>query len=342
MPWDFPDSPVAGDAVTLGGVDYVYDGMVWNLAGGGAMTDYVLKAGDTMFAPLWIEGSDPTMGQLRLSGGGGTQAGIVEWIAPRAAATDPIVRLGYLGWGSATDLTWRFENGCTGLTLGGDLRMGDGQGIHWASTSAVADKFDFSEGICLYGYGGTSQFGFTITSGTLNYVVQNAGNDHEFWCGPRLALRIQDDYVLTGHTTAGVGYYVGDPWHGYCFNGSNISEFVEFHAIWRWYKRTTGTSGGENCFEVDQDGYRAQRAYLTAPEIVTEAKADPLLRPFVKPRPKYEAFDKDEDEVNLGALLMHALGRIKALEAEVAALKGGPKPPTTPATTRPTAPQRRR
>ena len=79
-----------------------------------------------------------------------------------------------------------------GGTMTGPIVMGDLAGIHWGSTSAVADKNDFSEGICLYGHGGTSQFGFTITSGTLNYVVQNVGNKHDFWCGTVNALRIED------------------------------------------------------------------------------------------------------------------------------------------------------
>jgi hypothetical protein len=72
----------------------------------------------------------------------------------------------------------------------GPLVMGDGAGIHWGSLSSVTDPLDFSEGICLYGYGGASQFGFTITGGTLNYVVQSSGNHHVFRCGAAEQFRV--------------------------------------------------------------------------------------------------------------------------------------------------------
>lgn len=87
-----------------------------------------------------------------------------------------------------------------GGTMVGPIVMGDLAGIHWGNTSAQTVVTDFSEGICLYGYGGTSQFGFTITSGTLNYVVQNAGNFHKFWCGAVNTLTVEDDRInVTGN-----------------------------------------------------------------------------------------------------------------------------------------------
>jgi hypothetical protein len=79
-----------------------------------------------------------------------------------------------------------------GGTMVGPIVMGEGAGIHWANTNAQTDRLNFSEGICLYGYGGTSKFGWTITSGTLNYIVENIGNRHDFWCGTVNALRIED------------------------------------------------------------------------------------------------------------------------------------------------------
>ena len=53
MAFDFPSAPTVGDIHTEAGVEYQYEGnSVWNLVGGGTMTDYVLKAGDTMTGTL--------------------------------------------------------------------------------------------------------------------------------------------------------------------------------------------------------------------------------------------------------------------------------------------------
>ena len=85
MPFDFPSNPPAGTTHTEFGVDYVWDGSVWNLAGGGALTDYVLKAGDTMTGPLVAQigapggvkviASDAAHGHVHLSGGAGDRTG---------------------------------------------------------------------------------------------------------------------------------------------------------------------------------------------------------------------------------------------------------------------------
>jgi hypothetical protein len=52
MPFDFPAAPAAGDEYTSGGITYVWSGTTWDIEGGGAMTDYVLKAGDVMLGAL--------------------------------------------------------------------------------------------------------------------------------------------------------------------------------------------------------------------------------------------------------------------------------------------------
>lgn len=172
MPFDFPDNPVAGDEFVSGGATYTYTAQgVWDLGSSAVATDYVLKAGDTMTGALKVE-STGTGGDIWLTPGNaaGLQAGMIEWHSPT-------VRLSYLGWGAADHLAWRFENGCTGVRLSGG-------GIQMGSDSAVNSSLDFSKGVCLYGYGGPSQFGWTITSGTLNHVVQNIGNRHIFRVGP--------------------------------------------------------------------------------------------------------------------------------------------------------------
>ena len=125
----------------------------------------------------------------------------------------------------------------------------------------VTDKYNFSEGICLYGYGGPSQFGFTITSGTLNYCVQNEGNFHQFWVGSKNALTIEDmevrplNKVIGRTTTDGLnGYFIGDQWHGLCFNGSNTTQLVEYHGNFEFVKRSTGTTGGTVLMRFQDSG----------------------------------------------------------------------------------------
>jgi hypothetical protein len=188
--FNFPDAPVAGDTHSEFGVEYVWDGAVWNLAGGGAMGDYVLKAGDTMNAgPLIavspahfrVEGSDPAFGTVRLAGGSVDRVGMLEWHMGSGQ------RKAYLGWG-LQHIDFKSENGNKGLFMVGG-------GLHWGNDSAQTDPNVFDRGICLYGYGGTSQFGFTITSGTLNYVVQNGGNQHNFRVGNESVMTVKSDGV---------------------------------------------------------------------------------------------------------------------------------------------------
>ena len=55
MPFEFPTAPAAGTEHSEFGTSYVYDGTVWNIKAGGEITDYVLKAGDTMVGPLVMD-----------------------------------------------------------------------------------------------------------------------------------------------------------------------------------------------------------------------------------------------------------------------------------------------
>jgi hypothetical protein len=120
-------------------------------------------------------------------------------------------------------------------------------------------------------------------------------------------------------TTAaqGKGHYIGDKWHGMTFNGSDTLELVEYHGIIKFYKRTTGTSGGELLATINTSGVTSNSINFTDPAIVAAVRADPVLQPFVRR-------DDDEagDAVNLGALLMYALAEIKQLKTEIAQLRG--------------------
>ena len=219
MAFDFPSAPTVGDIHTEAGVDYQYAGNgVWDLAGGGMMTDYVLKAGDTMTGRLNIDftGSDSLcirsaagIKTLSLNASASPHAGLIEFWNPANGTT----RQGYIGYGSLTGavaanyININPEGGKVHIN-GGGLAMQDGAGIHWGSTSAKSSHTDLSEGICLYGWGGTSKFGFNITSGTLGYCVENASNRHCFTVGGvekvvvnSSGMEVKGNIVGTGNIT---------------------------------------------------------------------------------------------------------------------------------------------
>jgi hypothetical protein len=317
MAFDFPEAPAVDDVFTAAGIEYIWDGSVWNMASGGDMQDYVLKDGDAMtvgpletFQPAHFRANatDPIHGAVRVSGGAVGRTGMVEFIKDKAAAGDSDLRLARFGWGTPTEIEFAFENGCTGLRM-------IGGGIHIGSDSAQTDKYNFNKGICLYGYGGTSQFGFTITSGTLNYCVQNEGNKHEFWCGSKKSLVIEDmeirplNKMLGQTTTDGLnGYFIGDSWHGMCFNGSNALQFIEYHAKWQFVRRTTGTTGGTIIYLIDDVGSSGNSVSVTAPESIALAA---------------ELGVETDDERGVDVMKVVALlaAKIKLMELEIAALK---------------------
>ena len=191
MAFDFPAAPVNGDkyADPTSGTEYVWTGEVWDLASGGDLTDYVLKEGDTMTGGLNLQTADGT-GKLTITGGGSTtQGALVEFYNQDGT------RKAYLGWGISTELVLSLETAASLNVKGGNIYMQDAGGIHYGSNSSVTDPLDFSKGICLYGYGGSSKFGFTITGGTLNYVVQSAPNQHNFVVGTEGVMNVKSDGV---------------------------------------------------------------------------------------------------------------------------------------------------
>ena len=82
MPFAFPDAPTVGQEHSEFGVDYIWTDGVWNLKSGGSMTDYVLKAGDTMTGALLTTGvkaiGNGAVGQLWLSAGDTYRTGNLE------------------------------------------------------------------------------------------------------------------------------------------------------------------------------------------------------------------------------------------------------------------------
>ena len=318
MSFNFPDAPVVGDEYTTVDASYIYDGDVWSIKQGGDITDYVMKSGDTVTGLLTF--TDP-VGVRVVGDQSGTPLGTIELMAGAAAQKGGVglfapdgIRHALIGWGSASEVELRCEAN-TKWKVSGGLLMADAKGIHWGSNSAVTDKLDFSKGICLYGYAGPSQFGFTITSGTLNYIVQNEGNKHEFWVGSKKALVIEDMEIrpinkIIGTTiTDGLnGYFIGDSWHGMCFNGAQALQFIEYHATWQFVERKSGTTGGTVVYLIDKVGASGNNYFATAPEARVIARELNI-----------ESEDRGLDIVKTLGL---ALARIKKLEEEVASLRG--------------------
>ena len=121
MAFDFPAAPTNGTVHTEGGVDYVWDDTsgVWNLQGGGAMTDYVLKAGDAMTGALIapsveIQAAGQTDSGVRLFPAAGPNAGRIDFQTADGAA-----RKGYVGYGGDTDLVLHAETGVKWRANGG-------------------------------------------------------------------------------------------------------------------------------------------------------------------------------------------------------------------------------
>jgi len=147
-------------------------------------------------------------------------------------------------WDLATVGTVADKVDKAGDTMTGPLEMTGAAAIHWDTSGVVTGQHDLSKGIALYGYGTTSQFGWNITSGTLNHIVQSASNKHNFIVGTENKLQIAA-VGITQPTVANDknGYFVGDRYHGMYFF-SNKLIFTEYHDNFEWRRQTSGSAGG--------------------------------------------------------------------------------------------------
>ena len=195
MPFEFPNAPAAGTTHTEFGVDYVWDGSVWNLASGGDLTEYVLKAGDTMTGPLRVR-SAPTNGEIALLPGDATNNGRVEWTNPDNT------RKAYLGYRAPTLLELNLDSATQFNITSGDVvivngALGIGDVMHgwkWNSTF---------NGEVLTSYQG--KFGFhrnTTTSGNGDLLAQIDNNGwvagHSGHIGPTVNSNVSFLNSFTG------------------------------------------------------------------------------------------------------------------------------------------------
>jgi hypothetical protein len=185
----------AGDSIIWNNNTQVYD----LIQAPASLAAFVPIAGGTMtgtldFAALptsthaiRIKGADDSGVTMKLSGSSTPHSGLIEFFDPSGT-----VRRGYIGYGGDSYLNLTAEGTNPGWYLTGSLKMQNATGIHWGNTSALTDVNDFSEGICLYGHGTTSQFGLNITSGTMNLSVQNNANKIDMNVGGTWRARVNN------------------------------------------------------------------------------------------------------------------------------------------------------
>jgi hypothetical protein len=213
------------------------DNVVWNdnlqlydlIRAVGAVGNYVSRAGDTMtgtlVAPSFeVKTAAQAASGVRLFPAAPPNAGRIDF-----QTADGSARKGYVGYGSDTDLVLHAETGVTWRVSGG---------LGFGSTAATSAT-DLSNHIMLFG----ATFGFSITSGTLNYVVP-AASFHKFLVGTANKLQVDATGCLIGTAAVGDGYSIGDMWHGMYFNGSNTLVFTEYHNRFEWRAQTSGTKPG--------------------------------------------------------------------------------------------------
>ena len=327
MAFDFPENPAVGDEYVSGGATYTWTGTTWDLGGVPTAGDFVEKAGDTMTGTLFGTNirsiGDGTVGQLWMSAGDTTRTGNLEWRMVDGA------RQAYMGWALKSDwISFKTEDSCKGLymTGGADLFMGDGSGIHWGNTSAQTDVNNFSEGICLYGYGSTSQFGFCVTSGTLNASVQNAANKFDVNIGGATQLRVQQGTSYIYSNLACAGTITSTVAQGIVALQMNDGAIIDFSSGCR-IRKTYGsnqfqhhTNAGQvfafhiqnfgDAWVIDTVGATGNSFSATAPEALALGAELGVARR----KPETETTLEGVDVVKLIAAL---LLKVKALEARI-------------------------
>ena len=311
MAFDFPDAPAIGDEYISGGATYTWTGLVWDLGGVPTAGDFVEKAGDTMTGALTVQAS-PTNGGIALRLPTGGEPGHIAWLNGDGT------RKAWLGAGAATALTLNLDGATSLELLGGNLYMAGAGGIHWGNNSAVTGITDFSKGICLYGYGGTSQFGLNITSGTLNLSVQNAGNKIDLNVGTSTQLRVQQgtsymysNFHCSGLITAETGIALSSAYLS-CPEGSQI----RFNSTAMFISSTANKNIRYDVGDTAEHGM-----WVNGTKEFWVSSAGHGLRMPDSFATGLGVTRDDDGGVNMRETLIALLAKIKSMEAEIKTLK---------------------
>jgi len=286
MAFDFPTAPAVNDEYTIGGILYQWDGLVWAIKGGGDPQDYVLKSGDVMTGPLTLP---EIVGPTEMNGTFNQMTGDME------------VKTGII----VARANHIYTQG------GGRFIFNNTDNNVWQNALSFNGGIHFQ-----YHQGGNND-------GRLRLFTSNGGYSDQ----PIFETTIVNGMpgvnftgrVLVG-SGAGYGLAIGDNWHGWEWNSTYNGEQLKSYQGKFGFHSNPGSLPGTKIYEIDSSGSTGNLASATG-----------FVDRTLLANPELEAFAEGEDTadltlprrgINLGALLLHALDRIKALESEVATLKG--------------------
>lgn len=293
------------------------DNVIWNdtlqiydlIRAVGAVGNYVSKAGDTMTGTLVapsmeIMGTAQAASGVRLFPAAPPNAGRIDF-----QTADGATRKGYIGYGGDTDLILHAETGVQWrvvghFAVGGNVVLsGANHGINFPGGSRIYDHTDKPLRICGRGdmqpqvanADGTAARNIVDTNGaaftggiSFGSVAQTDVNDlsrHIALWGTAFGFQVvsnQMNYLVP--TAAGHCWRVNGIWRGQCTDAGFVSNAALMVA--------------------DAAG-------------VATMKADATLAKFVT-----KVSDEVGEAYDVSKLLLHALAKIKLLEAEIEQLKG--------------------
>ncbi len=316
MAFDFPTAPAVNDEYTIGGILYQWDGLVWGIKGGSDPQDYVLKAGDTMTGTLQVK-RDVGGTTIGLLSGDVTNAGRLEWTNVDGT------RKAYFGYGPVGSVELTLDSATIFDVKGGDLAVRAGSIYAQGGGRFIFNNTDNN----------AWQNGLSLGNFHIQYI-QGGNNDTKirFWSANG---GYSDNWVLQTTVVNGApgievngsvrcgsgdayGFFVGDSWHGWVWSNTSNGEHLRSYQGKFEFRKTNAVTPGELLGTIDAAGIHTNMI-----------NGNGFLDRSLLSNPELEPFVEGEDEsdlarrgVNLGALLLHALDRIKTLEGEVATLRG--------------------
>ena len=118
MAFDFPASPTVGQAYTLNGVSYVWNGYAWMQSGGAGDVPYLPLTGGTISGDLVIDRAATAGSSVRLSGNG-----LYRWAISRSAtATSDFVLSRFNDAGAWIDDPFSINRATGAATFSGTTR----------------------------------------------------------------------------------------------------------------------------------------------------------------------------------------------------------------------------
>jgi hypothetical protein len=340
-----------GDTVKWSTANSAYD--LIKLAGG-AMTDYVLKTGDTMTGPLVIDGNSGLFVRSAAAGSGSQGLMLTRNADNEMIGSIRMTWSSSLGGEAAMEF-WT-KNGGYGHLKAFNTVVGSPPGVNFAGAVTVNGKItsnngigfgavvdanadDFAKHIELYS--GTNGMGIgSTTGGQFNFVLKNLGHAFNFRIGG--ATKVQfNQYGIMMQENAGLidfgslntnaspsannkgirfFYSASAAYHiGVSSNQMNyvISVGTTRHSFWQ---------GGLERFWIDSTGGHALTMTATggfkdqSPTRIAKLRAEhPTLCSVIQKTggdsaPQVDGFDVSD-------LLMLALAKIKTLEAKLATLE---------------------